>query len=60
MISGNLRAADELGHQCLELARASGDPALLLEAHHQLWATKFYMGDYAAAETPRGLWHRDL
>lgn len=51
MISGNLRAADELGHQCLELARASGDADLLLEAHHQLWATKFYMGDYAASET---------
>ncbi len=51
MISGNLRAADELGRQCLELARASSDPDLLLEAHHQLWATKFYKGDYADAET---------
>ena len=50
LISGNLRAADELGLQCLELARASGDHALLLEAHHRQWATKFYMGDCAAAE----------
>ena len=50
MISGNLLAADELGRQCLELARASGDPALLLEAHHRQWATKFFMGDYAAAQ----------
>ena len=49
--SGNLRASDELGRQCLEIARASGDPDLLLEAHHQLWATKFYMADFAAAET---------
>lgn len=50
LISGNLRAADELGVQCLELARASGDHALLLEAHHRQWATKSYMGDCAAAE----------
>jgi predicted ATPase len=50
MISGNLRAADELGHQCLELAQASGDPNLLLEAHHRQWATKHFMGDYATAE----------
>ncbi|SJM30521.1 adenylate/guanylate cyclase domain-containing protein [Mesorhizobium delmotii] len=50
MVSGNLPAADELGLQCLELAGASGDPGHLLEAHHQLWATKYYLGDYAAAE----------
>lgn len=50
VISGNLRAADELGLQCLELARASSDHTLLLEAHHRQWATKSYMGDYAAAE----------
>ncbi|APO74521.1 adenylate/guanylate cyclase protein [Rhizobium etli 8C-3] len=50
LISGNLRAADELGLQCLELARSSGDHALLLEAHHRQWVTKFYMGDNAAAE----------
>jgi class 3 adenylate cyclase len=50
MISGNLRAADELGRRCLELARGSGDRSLLLEAHHRQWATKFYMGDYAAAD----------
>ncbi len=50
MISGNLRASDELGHQCLELADASGDPNLLLEAHHRQWATTFFMGNYAAAE----------
>jgi class 3 adenylate cyclase/tetratricopeptide (TPR) repeat protein len=50
MISGNLRAADELGRRCLELALASGDHSLLLEAHHRQWATKFFMGDYAAAD----------
>ncbi len=50
MISGNLRAADELGARCLELVQASGDHSLLLEAHHRQWATKFYMGDAAAAD----------
>jgi tetratricopeptide (TPR) repeat protein len=50
MISGNLPAADRVGRQGLELVRASGDHSLLLEAHHRQWATKFYMGDSAAAE----------
>ena len=50
MISGNLRAADELGHQCMELASGAGDPEFLLEAHHLFWSNKFFMGDYAAAE----------
>jgi predicted ATPase len=50
MISGNLPAADEVGRQCFEVVRASGDHSLLLEAHHRQWATKFYMGDAAAAD----------
>jgi class 3 adenylate cyclase/tetratricopeptide (TPR) repeat protein len=50
LITGNLRVADELGRQCLEIAEASQNPDLLLEAHHQLWATKYYLGDYAAAQ----------
>jgi len=50
MISGSLRASDELGRQCLTLVQASGDHSLLLEAHHRQWATKFYMGDAAAAD----------
>jgi class 3 adenylate cyclase/predicted ATPase len=50
MISGNLRASDELGEECLKLARAIDDPALLLEAHHRQWATKHFLGDHAAAE----------
>jgi class 3 adenylate cyclase/predicted ATPase len=57
MISGNLRAADELGRRCLELAQTGGDESMMLEAHHRQWATKFFMGDYAAAEqhADRGL-----
>jgi predicted ATPase len=50
MISGNLRAADELGRQCMQLAENAADPAFILEAHHLLWGTRFWMGDYAAAE----------
>jgi len=50
MISGNLRAADELGTQCVEIAESDGAEALLLEADHRQWATKFFKGDYAAAE----------
>jgi class 3 adenylate cyclase/predicted ATPase/energy-coupling factor transporter ATP-binding protein EcfA2 len=51
MISGNLRAADELGERCVELARASDDETLLLEADHRQWATKYFLGDYVAAES---------
>ena len=50
MISGNLRAADELGSRCMDLAIASGDETLLLEAHHRQWPTKLHMGDFAAAD----------
>ncbi|MBD9509127.1 AAA family ATPase [Ensifer sp. ENS10] len=50
MVSGHLREADDLGCQCLQIAQSANDLDLLLEAHHQLWATKFYMGDYLAAE----------
>jgi predicted ATPase len=49
MISGHLREADALGHKCMALAETAGDDCLLLEAHHRQWATKFFMGDYAAA-----------
>lgn len=50
LVSGHLREAAHLGRQCLQIAQSAKDTNLLLEAHHQLWATKFYMGDYLAAE----------
>jgi len=50
MISGHLREADALGHECMALAESADDEGLLLEAHHRQWATKFFMGDYPAAE----------
>ena len=49
MISGNLRASDALGQRAMQIARRTGDQALLIEAHHRQWATKFFMGDYAAS-----------
>jgi class 3 adenylate cyclase/predicted ATPase len=50
MISGNLRAADELARQCMQLAENAADPAFILEAHHLFWSNCLHMGDYAAAE----------
>lgn len=50
LISGHLREADDLGRQCLQIAQSANDLDLLLEAHHQLWASKFFLGDYPAAE----------
>ena len=41
--------AHELGTRLLVLARPAGDPALLLEAHHSLWATNFARGEIVAA-----------
>jgi class 3 adenylate cyclase/predicted ATPase len=53
MTSGDLRAAEKLGRQCLELglelAQTSGDTGFVVEAHHQLWATCFFLGDYDAS-----------
>lgn len=50
MISGHLREADALGRRCLHIAKASNDLGMRLEAHHHLWATKFFMGDYLAGQ----------
>jgi predicted ATPase len=44
-----LQRAGELGKQLLTLAQQVQDPALLLEAHHALWPTLFYLGELAAA-----------
>ena len=44
-----LQRAGELGKQLLTLAQQVQDRALLLEAHHALWPTLFYLGELAAA-----------
>jgi class 3 adenylate cyclase/predicted ATPase len=53
MTSGDLRTADRLGRQCLELglelAQTSG-AGFVVEAHHQQWATSFFLADYDACE----------
>jgi predicted ATPase len=46
---GELRTARELGGRLLTLAQSSQDPVLLLQAHHALWTTSFYLGELASA-----------
>lgn len=46
---GDLRPARELGDRLLATGRESGDPALLLEGHHALWATLMGAGEAAAS-----------
>ncbi len=45
---GEIGRAHEFATRLLDLARASGDPGLLIEAHHALWATRFARGELAA------------
>jgi predicted ATPase len=44
-----LQRARELGQQLLTLAHQVQDRAFLLEAHHALWPTLFYLGELVAA-----------
>ena len=41
--------ARALGERLLHLAQQVHDAALLLEAHHALWATLLWSGEFAAA-----------
>ncbi|MBI2363428.1 MAG: hypothetical protein HYV01_00260 [Deltaproteobacteria bacterium] len=41
----------ELGEQLLASAERSRDPALILEAHHELWANLSHLGEFSAALT---------
>jgi predicted ATPase len=45
----DLHKGRELGKQLLEVAERAGDPALLLEAHHESWANLFSLGDLPSA-----------
>ncbi len=47
---GEAQSARELGEQLLTLAQRVQDPALVLEAHHTLWATLFTLGEFTAAQ----------
>lgn len=41
---GDLKLGQKVGQQLLSVAQRVKDPALLLEAHHTLWATLFSLG----------------
>ena len=42
--------ARRIGGELLTLAERTQDRALLLEAHHAMWATSFWLGELSAAE----------
>src|SRR5262249_43215157 len=46
---GELRTARELGGRLLTLAQGLKAPVLLLQAHHALWTTSFYLGELPSA-----------
>jgi class 3 adenylate cyclase/predicted ATPase len=50
-IRGELNVGRELGEQLLTLAGRVQDPALMLEAHHELWANLFDLGEFSPALT---------
>jgi predicted ATPase len=56
-IRGELNVGRELGEQLLALAERVQDPALVLEAHHELWANLFDLGELSSAitHTERGI-----
>jgi predicted ATPase/class 3 adenylate cyclase len=45
-----LQTARDLAMQLFSLAQHLRDPALLLEAHHALWATSFFLGELSLAK----------
>jgi len=45
LFRGPLNTARDVADRLLNLAQQSGDPALLLQAHHALWATAWSSGD---------------
>src|SRR5262249_7636349 len=48
-VRGELRVGRDLGEQLIKLAQREQDPALLLEAHHELWANLFALGEIVSA-----------
>ena len=47
-ISMNFRTGRERAESLLRLAQGLGEPGLVLQAHHSLWATNFMLGDHDA------------
>ena len=53
MVSAGLRRiapARHIGSELLSLAERADDRSLLLQAHHAMWATSFWLGEFGAAE----------
>ena len=50
-VRGELKIGSDLGKQLLSLAERSQEPALLLEAHHELWANMLMLGELISART---------
>jgi predicted ATPase len=50
-LRGELKIGSELGEQLLTVAERAHEPALLLEAHHQLWANMSMLGELIAARS---------
>jgi predicted ATPase len=50
-VRGELKVGRELGEQLFSIAQRGQDPALLLEAHHTLWATLTNLGELTTART---------
>jgi predicted ATPase len=48
---GELNVGRELGEQLLNIAQQAQEPALLLEAHHELWANLCALGEFTTAWT---------
>ena len=48
-LRAELRTARELGERILTLAQHAQNPSLLLEAHHTLWMSLFYLGELTTA-----------
>src|SRR5581483_12514583 len=48
-LQGNATAALALGEELLARAQASGDDGWRLQAHHALWPTHIYRGEFVAA-----------
>ena len=54
---GRMRTASALADQLIEIARRSGDPSLMLEAHHVNWTAQYALGKWRSVceHTDQGL-----
>ena len=50
MLRTEYQTTRQLGEQLLSLAQRAQDSALLLEAHHALWLTLFWVGEFPRAQ----------